>query len=166
MALNIDQLRNEALSRTNAQRAAAMANQENEYRFNYVVPTVSVPANNVVTPVTLQIGADGDFFLKAITGSFQNATGAGVNSNKTVSVRITDQGRGNLLTDGFCPLWLFLTPGLLTDQLFFPYKFDYIFKRTATILLEFVSSAVAVAPAFENSTVNIVLHGRKVLRYS
>ena len=149
--------RNQILQELNEQRVAAQLDQENKYDFIYPLNNVSVPQGNITTPANLQIGADADFFINRINGSFEPDTAG----EKKVSVRITDQGRGKSLTGGFVGLWLILSPGLLTDQLYHYYKFNYIFSRTSTILFEFINTSTT-----GDCTVNLALHGKKVLKYS
>lgn len=147
-------LRQRAIEKAHAIRDAKLALQSEQYNFFIPLTGVTVLADSVNTPASVQIGSDGDFAIKKITGDFvPNAS-----SLCTISVKISDQGRGNNLTEGYVPLNLFLSPGSSTNALFFAWDFNYILRATSTLQLDFLNTDTS------NRAVNLLFFGEKILR--
>jgi len=136
-------------------RQQELIRQKSEYPFFIPLNTVTVAASNVNTTQTITIGSDGDFRISHITGAIE----PNGNSLNTISVQITDQGAGRNLTEGYIPANLFLSPGINTNQLFFPWKFNYTVKATATLKFDFLNSDATAR------TIDILLYGTKILNF-
>ena len=145
--MNLAELRDRALKNSMARTQASKALQENEYDHFLPLSNIVVPAGNGITSASVTITQDGDFRIKEILGSFEKSAGVA----PTISVRISDQGRGNTIIQGFAPLHLLLTPGEISNPRYYPQKLKYTFSRSSTILFEFTNS-----DAVNSATVNIL----------
>jgi len=147
-------LREQATQKARATRDASIALQQEAYPFFIPLNNITVPANNVNLSQALTVGSDGDFLIHYITGDIEPSAGG----LSTISVRITDQGRGNNITEGYVNANLFLSPGIRTNQLQMPWKFRYLVRATSTLQLDFLNIDVA------DRVINITFYGQKILR--
>jgi hypothetical protein len=187
-------MRLQSFERITASRRAIELDQQNAFQF-HIPRQVTVPAGSTIVSLPITIGADGDFLMEKVMISFtlsQSATDAsGTAPNPyykkpSLTLKVTDKGRGNLLTDSFVPVELIATPGIIdstqvtptsgtaytlqnSNQLIYPFKWKYYFKATSTILIEILNLAPALPstapiPTANDCVLKIDLYGTKILR--
>ena len=126
--------------------------QEVKYNYTYAVSEVIDEAST--EPMYLTIEDDADFLVERVTGSCYGPTdadgiptvaltdfpmpgiavGAGF-AGRGLSIRIEDVGAGRMLTNGFVPVELLLTPGY-DISFHLPYPIKYFLKKRSSIQID------------------------------
>jgi len=157
-------------------RDRKIAQQKETARHIYPTQKITIPAatggNAGSADYQLVIGADADFHILAITGSYgfsylkdptqpEGPTNPVIahptpqDGAEDVAVRITDASTGRLLTEGYVDLELFLSPGAVGNPLRMLYEMDHIVTRAKHLRLEFLNYDS------DPCVVQMAFHGRK-----
>ena len=150
---NFQEMVQSIVGKTKVVQQAQMTLQATQNEMFIPLPEITVLASNVNVTQTVTINADGPYKIKAMTGDIE-PDASGIN---TISIKITDMGTGRPLTDGaYVPANLFLTPGIRTNTLFNPWRFNHILKPNSSLQFDFLNSDGT------NRVCNIVLFGIKL----
>lgn len=145
------------------------------FKFNYSYHVHAIVAASASLPTILTIEQDADFLLEKFTGSVYGpcddngiptatatdfpmpgiAAGAG-HAGRGLTVRITDQGSGRDMTNGYVPVETLLTPGY-GYQFHLPYPAKYFMNRSSKIRFDFRNRDTQAQHA-----VDITLNGFKL----
>lgn len=147
-------------------RDRKISQQRETMRYIYPTQKILVPAASGNNPGSadyqLVIGADADFHILGVTGSYGFLYGSPETSHATpqdgaedVAIRMTDAATGRLLTEGYVDLELFLSPGAVGNPLRMIYEMDHIVTRSKHIRLEFLNYDT------DKCQVQMAFHGRK-----
>ena len=161
---------------TKTYRDRKIAQQKETMRYIYPTQKIVVAAATGNNPGSsdyqLVIGADADFHILGVTGSYgflyaKNpaepvsstnpiiAHSAPQDGAEDVAVRMTDAATGRLLTEGYVDLELFMSPGAAGNPLRLIYEMDHIITRSKHIRLEFLNYDSDICQ------VQMAFHGRK-----